>query len=102
MLTNWDLFKWAFSLRFHTWSDGSVRANNSAADALMDFFLSNWNDDVRARISSGVRDGLMKPGVKAKVLDHLAGVIRQLLPLPKDRTIVGMDFTANAVKVTSY
>lgn len=82
--------------------DASVRANNSAADALMDYFLSNWNDDVKTRIASGVRDGLMKPEIKTKIIDHLTGVIRQLLPLPKDRTIAGMEFTANAIKVTSY
>jgi hypothetical protein len=82
--------------------DASVHASNSAADALMDFFLSNWNDDVRARISSGVRDGLMKPDVKTKVINHLTGVIRQLLPLPKSRTIVKMDFTTDGLNVTSY
>lgn len=82
--------------------DASVHASNSAADALMDFYLSNWNDDVRARISRGVRDGLMKPGVKTKITDHLTGVIRQLMSLPKGRTIAKMEFTTDAIKVTSY
>lgn len=102
VLFSFYLFGGALNYNANATFDASVRANNSAADALMDYFLSNWNDDVKTRIASGVRDGLMKPDIKAKVIDHLTGVIRQLLSLPKDRTIIRMDFTTDALKVTSY
>jgi hypothetical protein len=80
----------------------SVHASNSAADDLMNLFMSNWNDNVKAKLWSSVRDGLMKPEIKTQVIDSLMTAIRMKASLPASRTICKMEFTPDAIKITSY
>ena len=82
--------------------EASVHASNSAADSLMDTFISNWNDNAKAAIASSVRDALMAADIKSRITQSLMDIIRKRLSLPENRTIRKIEFTNAAVKITSY
>ena len=82
--------------------EASVRASNSAADSLMDTFISNWNDNVKAAVGSSVHDALMTADIKSRITQSLMDIIRKRLSLPESRTIRKIEFTNAAIKITSY
>lgn len=82
--------------------EASVHAHNSAADSLMDTFISNWNDNVKAAIGSSVHDALMTAEIKSRITQSLMDIIRKRLSLPDDRRITKIEFTNAAIKITSY
>jgi hypothetical protein len=77
----------------------SVSASNNFADALMNLFLGNWNQDVRNQINNGVKNGLSSLSNKSYILSEFDNLIRMLLGIG-GKTITNIDFQGSGIHVT--
>ncbi len=78
----------------------NVRASNDFADALMNAFLGNWNQDVRNNINNGVRSGLLTAQNKNYILSEFTKVIKMLLGIPSSKQITDIQFKSDGIHVT--
>ena len=77
----------------------SVSASNAFADALMNLFLGNWNQDVRDQINDGVKAGLTNPANKSYILSEFENLIKLLLAL-NGKQITDIGFENDGIHVT--
>lgn len=77
-----------------------VRASNNFADALMNAFLGNWNQDVINNVNNGVRSGLLEAQNKSYVLSEFTKVIKMLLGIPSNKQITDIQFRSDGIHVT--
>lgn len=81
---------------------GSVHASGSTWDSILDFFMDGWDNKVKRKVSTSVRQAVNTRKTRESICTSLVGSVRTLLGIGSSNTIRGFGFTSNGIQVVYY
>ncbi|MFP4037371.1 MAG: hypothetical protein ACLFUE_07605 [Desulfobacteraceae bacterium] len=81
---------------------GDVQASGSTWNTIIDLFMGGWDNNVKKKVATSVRQVINSEETRQKISQSLIGSIRLLAGLKKTDTIAGYDFTSEAIRVTYF
>jgi len=81
---------------------GDISASGKAWNAILDLFMSDWDNKVRKQVNTGIRHAINSPDVKQSIIASFMEFIHFQLGLGQNDTIRKIDFTSDAIVITYY